>query len=1243
MDSKSIGRAKKKGKGPKGDAPPSIIWPLFLTFKWPSFGAAFCKITYDLLNFVAPFLLSKLIAFTEDHSQPLWRGIAIALSMLFVSLIQSMFLHQYFHVMFRLGMNVKSVLSSTVYRKAILLSNEARKTRTIGEIVNIMSVDIQRFQDMTPFVMLFWSAPLQVVLALFFLWRLLGLSILSGLVTLIAFGFLNTKLTVAMRTYQQKQMVLKDERLKLMNEMLNGIKILKLYAWEGSIEKRILSIRKREVNILRQLSFLHAFVSLCWACAPFLVAVFTFATYLIIDPQHNILTPQITFVAISLFNILRFPIAIFAMIGSQAIQTAVSNRRLKHFLAAEEMEPLLRGRATSEISITIRNADFAWEKDRSLVLKDINLSVRKGTLLAIVGRTGSGKSSLLSAMLGELYRQSGENSLNGSVAYVPQQAWIQNMTLENNVLFGHEFDSDRYQRVLDVCALRQDLAVLPAGDQTEIGEKGINLSGGQKQRVSLARAAYSDADIYLLDDPLSAVDVHVGAHLFDKLISSDNGLLKGKTRVLVTHSLSVLKHCDQIVVIKDGSVAQMGTYSDLLAGSGDFSDLIRDYLTNRNPSNTDVEMGNDDAVVQEFLTSMKPEESEKGEGLERKLSQQSAALSSFSQTKEAKPKGTTQLEKEAEEKQQNGETKGKGLIEKEALFTGNVKYSVYLDYLRAIGLCTCFLCLLIFFSSSILGVSCLLWLANWSDHAQELQNENDTISSATITHLGIYTGLGMGQACFLALGSVVMSLGMVFASYSLHEKMLRSILRSPIAFFDITPLGRILNRFSKDVDNLDSAIPRSLSSFVQTVFASLQTLFTIIYATPQFAVVLLPLTCIYGLVLRFYVSTSRQLKRLESVSRSPIYSHFQESVQGASSIRAYNAIDRFLRDSQHRVDYNLIAYYASIIANRWLAIRLELVGNSIVFFSALFAVLFRDSDHLTAGLVGLSISYALGVTQTLNWVVRMASDVETNIVSVERIKEYIETPNEANLDTPSEFNLSKTWPEKGEILFENVSMRYRPALDTVLNGITAHINPKERIGIVGRTGAGKSSLTIALFRLTELSSGRIFIDALDISKLGLFDLRSRLTIVPQDPVLFSGTLRFNLDPFDQYSDDQIWESLEHAHLKQFVGELPNGLNHEISEGGANISRILILDEATASVDMETDALVQETIRREFSDCTVLTIAHRLETILDSDRIMVLQQGKVEEFDSPKDLSDDLNSVFSAMLAGAKLTKSHENA
>ncbi|CAJ0583057.1 unnamed protein product, partial [Mesorhabditis spiculigera] len=461
----------------------------------------------------------------------------------------------------------------------------------------------------------------------------------------------------------------------------------------------------------------------------------------------------------------------------------------------------------------------------------------------------------------------------------------------------------------------------------------------------------------------------------------------------------------------------------------------------------------------------------------------------------------------------------------------------------------------------------------------------------------------------------------------------------------------VLYHYLRDVDAIDATLPRSLLSFTRIVLNVAEILIVLGWASPIIIPSTLPLAALYALLLRFYVSTSRQLKRLESTTRSPIYSHFQESIQGASSIRAYNVVDKFIQESATRVDDNLATYYPSIVANRWLAVRLELIGNMIVLFAALFAALFRDTPGLTAGLVGLSVSYALNITQTLNWAVRMTSELETNIVAVERIKEYTETPREGM--ESNEIPEEKDWPRTGEIIFKDLSLRYRSGLDLVLYEVNATIKPSEKIGIVGRTGAGKSSLTLALFRIIEAEKGIILIDNVDIAKLKLERLRSRLTVVPQDPVLFSGTLRMNLDPFKTYTDAEIWQALDNAHLGSFVGDLQEKLSHQIQEGGGNLSvgqrqllclarallrktKILILDEAAAAVDMETDALIQKTIKEQFSECTVLTIAHRLNTVMDSDRLMVLERGSIVEFDAPRTLLENKNGVFYSMAKDAQL-------
>ncbi|VDK43346.1 unnamed protein product [Anisakis simplex] len=1319
---------------------PSILWPLFRTYFMKFLGGASLKFIFDILH--------KLISFTENRSQPLWVGVSIAMAMFIVALFQSFVLHQYFHTMFTLGMNIRSVLTSAVYAKALSLSNSARKNRTIGEIVNLMSVDIQRFQDMTSFVMLFWSAPLQVILSIYFLWRLLGISVIAGLFILIAMIPFNSWISVKMRNCQVQQMKYKDERLKLMSEILNGIKVLKLYAWENSMERIVLEIRRKEIGVLKKLAFYNAAITLSWSCAPFLVAVLTFGVYVNLDPHHNLLTPQVTFVGLSLFNILRFPLAVFAMIFSQAIQCTVSNKRLKSFLADDEMRNVIsETHSKSDDVISLRNANFAWDSSE-LTLKNINLNVKKGELIAIVGSVGCGKSSLLSAILGEMDKESGEVSLRGSVAYVPQQAWIQNMSLRANILFGRSFSSEFYDLVMEGCALKQDLSTLPAGDNTEIGEKGINLSGGQKQRVSLARAVYSNSDIVLLDDPLSAVDAHVGKHIFEHIIANKSGLLAGKTRLLVTHGLHYLKRCDRVIVLKDGTVSEIGTYEELMASEGAFADFLEEFLLEEAKHRArSVSFGEQAEDVDEVLKELERYAPGKSRRIQSQMSSVTYTSSEEASNDECRShsttpsspsspvkKGVDMIQRQQSNKSgtrslnsvntkevvhldhkradggdlmrslssekeklllatadskaaaESANEKSK-LIEKEGVEIGKVKWTVYMAYINAIGYMITLIFLSIYVLSSILGVMSNLWLAAWSDHAKEM-NASSPEEHDTNVRLSIYASLGTGQAVSICAASIIMALGMVHASRTLHEGILRNILHSPMQFFDVTPIGRILNRFGKDVeivdfhlpesgeeflgsyqevivtcviviavlpqtlipfcicfvvftlvldvDVVDTTLPSCIRSFIATGLNVIVTVVVILYATPAFSTVIPLLSFVYYMVLdveildsrlanslmtvigclvqaglllhlkfqRFYVSTSRQLKRLESTTRSPIYSHFQESVQGAACIRAYQCIDRFIGESQNLVDNNLVTYYPSIVANRWLAVRLELIGNLIVLCSAIFAVLYRDYGTVTAGLIGLSVSYALNITQTLNWAVRMTSDLETNIVAVERIKEYSESPTEGS---PNEYLLKKPireWPLKGEIKFENLFLKYRENLDYVLRDLNAFIKGGEKIGIVGRTGAGKTSLTLALFRIVEAESGRILIDGEDISQLPLEVLRSRLTIVPQVIII------------------RQLICLARALLRK--------------------TKILILDEAAASVDMETDQLIQKTIREQFAKCTVLTIAHRLNTVIDSDRLLVLDSGRVREFDSPKNLLGDRQSLFYSMALEAGIVSEHEH-
>ncbi|XP_041776322.1 multidrug resistance-associated protein 1 isoform X3 [Anopheles merus] len=1222
----------------------SILPALIKTFGGTFLLGSFLKLGQDLLTFASPQILKLIIGFVGGE-EPMWKGLMYAITLFVVAGTQTLLLGQYFNRMFFVGLRIRTALISAIYRKALIISNSARKGSTVGEIVNLMAVDAQRFMDLTTYINMIWSAPLQIGLALYFLWQILGPSVLAGLAVMIILIPVNGVIANMIKTLQIKQMKNKDERVKLMNEVLSGIKVLKLYAWEPSFEQQILKIRDKEVKVLKSAAYLNAGTSFIWSCAPFLVSLVTFATYVLVD-ENNVLDASTAFVSLSLFNILRFPLSMLPMLISNMVQTSVSVNRINTFLNQEELDPDNVQHDEKESSpLLIENGVFSWGGEET-TLKNINVRVEKNQIVAVVGTVGSGKSSLLSAFLGEMDKISGRVNTLGRIAYVSQQAWIQNATLKDNILFGKPMDQRRYARVIEACALKPDIEMLPGGDMTEIGEKGINLSGGQKQRVSLARAVYNDADVYFLDDPLSAVDSHVGKHIFEQVIGP-SGLLAKKTRVLVTHGITYLPNTDKIFVLREGEISESGTYQELMDKKGAFAEFLIQHLQEVSEEEEDL-----DEIKQQLENSVGGEEllnQLKRSNSKRSRSEstsETGSVKDISRQNSTTDSNTSLRRRTSEKAPEVAKTK---LIEQEKSETGSVKWEVYKHYLKSIGLTLSVATVILNMIFQGFSIGSNLWLSRWSTDDTA---GNDT--SRRDMYLGVYGAFGAGQVMASFACSLSFALGALAAAREMHVLLLRYVLHWPMELFDTTPLGRVLNRFSKDVDVLDNTLPQVLRSCLMMLFVVVATLVVISISTPIFAAVIVPIGILYYAVQRFYVATSRQLKRLESVSRSPIYSHFGETIQGVQTIRAYSVQDRFILESDEKVDGNQLCYCPSIIANRWLAVRLEMVGNLIILFAALFAVLGRET--MNAGLVGLSVSYALQITQTLNWLVRMTSDVETNIVAVERIKEYGETKQEAAWELPNS-TLPRDWPEQGMVEFRDFQVRYREGLELVLRGISFTVNGGEKVGIVGRTGAGKSSLTLALFRIIESAGGSIVIDGQDISQLGLHALRSRLTIIPQDPVLFSGTLRINLDPFNAHSDDDIWKALEHAHLKSFVKGLTAGINHEVTEGGENLSvgqrqliclarallrktKVLILDEATAAVDLETDDLIQRTIRTEFKDCTVLTIAHRLNTIMDSDKVIVLDKGQIVEFAPPAELLQSKNSAFYSMAKDAGLVKFH---
>ncbi|WKX90939.1 hypothetical protein Q1695_009632 [Nippostrongylus brasiliensis] len=1202
---------------------PSIIGVLWTMFKWELIGGSVVKLLSDLIQFTNPALLSMLISFTEDPSAPLYEGLFYSAGLFVSAISRSILMNNYFTVMFRIGTKIQSVLTTVVYDKTLKLSNSARRQKTQGEIVNLMAIDVDRFRLITAQLQQYWSSPLQIIICMLLLWQTVGYAVIAGFVVMISLIPMNIGMSLVSKRWTVQQMTLKDERIRMTNEVLSGIKVVKLYAWEPAMESVIDEIRVKEMALVRKAGVVKTLADMLNISAPFLVALTTFATYTLTSPSH-VLTPQIAFVSLTLFNQLRGPLMMAADLISQTVQLLVSNRRLKEFLVASELcDMAIDVDENDEYyhnSAEFSTASFAWDRDEPPQLRDISLEVGKGKLMAVVGTVGASKSSLLLALLGEMEKLHGYVGRRGVAAYVPQLPWIRNSTLRSNIIMDKPFDKAFYNEVIDACALRQDLAQLTNGDQTEIGEKGINLSGGQKARVALARAVYQDRDIYLLDDPLSAVDAHVAKHIFENVIGP-NGLLAKKTRILITHGLSFLKETDAVVVMRHGSIAYVDSYDRLLQNN-DALEILQEA---------------EEKAEEEAPRDETPDVTDDDADDEREMEADDEILSVISKSSRISKKSI----KTSVKKRHHGT-----LIEEEKTASGKVKFSIYMAYFKSMGILQYFVpfvITLVLNTSFSMGRN--LWLTDWSNDNTPAADQGAAMSLGA--RLGVYAILGTLELVFLYLALISLILGGVAASLKLHKPLLHNVLRSPLSHFDVTPLGRILNRLGKDMETVDLRLSSNFRFLAIAFMNVIQTCIIISISTPLFVVFIIPVFVIYFLILRYFIHCSRQLQRLTSMTRSPIYSHFGETIQGVATIRAFGWTDMFRKKNLHKLETHVRCSYYSLVSNRWLSVRLEWLGSTIILATALLAVISRDWGSITAGAIGLSVSYSLNITFMLNLLVRQVSDVETNVVAVERIKEYTETEVEApwrrqNRPPPG-------WPSDGEVSIENYSTRYRPGLDLVLKGLTVHIAPGEKVGVVGRTGAGKSSLALALFRIIEPAGGRIVLNGIDIATIGLHDLRERLTIIPQDPVLFSGTLRFNLDPTSKYSDDELWKAIEHSNLRPFVESLPQRIYHPIDESGENISvgqrqlvcltrallrksRILVLDEATAAIDTITDTLIQATIRKQFDSSTVITIAHRLNTILDYDKVLVMEGGRIVESGVPQQLLANKQSLFYSMAS-----------
>ncbi|KDR65747.1 hypothetical protein GALMADRAFT_232908 [Galerina marginata CBS 339.88] len=1216
------------------------LWKaLFVAYGGPYAVAAGLKVMQDLLAFLQPQLLRMLLAYISLYQSARFHperkpsdleGFAIAIVMFVASVIQTICLNQYFIRTFETGMRVRAGLVTAIYTKALVLSNNER-TRASGDIVNLMSVDATRLQDLCTYGLIAISGPLQITLAFVSLYNLLGWAAFVGVAIMIVSIPLNTFIARILKRMQEQQMKNRDKRTRLMSELLANIKSIKLYAWEYSFIRKISEVRNnQELKMLRKIGIYTSWNMALWSGIPLLVAFSSFATAAVTSSKP--LTSDIIFPAISLFMLLQFPLAMFSQVTSNIIEAIVSVQRLSSFLTADELQQDARkviekpNLQIGDEVLSIVDADFSWSKTNpEPTLEGIDLAVKKGELVGVLGRVGAGKSSLLSAIIGEMTRKEGGLVVYGSIAFAPQNPWILSATVRDNILFFHEYDETFYNLVIEGCALGQDLALLPDGDLTE-------LSGGQRARIALARAVYACADLVLLDDCLAAVDSHVARHVFDNVIGP-NGLLATKARILVTNSISFIHQFDSLLFIRRGISLERGSYESLIANpNSEISKLVRGHGNSSSTSGSSTPFlasgslspSGDDAQ-HEYLKDV-----EHASILSEKLRHRE----SFQKSRVTIPLSV------------HPSSKG---ITKEHQEQGRVKIEVYKKYIQAASKAGFIFFLFATIAQQAASVFATLTLRYWGEHNRETGD-----NSGMFNYLLVYGLFSLSSSILGAVSAITMWVYCALRSTKrLHDSMLESLMRAPLSFFELTPTGRILNLFSRDTYVVDQILARVIQGLCRTLAVCLSIVVVIGTSFPPFLVALLPLGWFYLRVMKYYLATSRELKRIDAVTRSPIFAWFSESLAGLSTIRAFNQQPVFTTINQKRIDLNQICYLPSISVNRWLAVRLEFVGALIILTVASLSVSALITTGVDAGLVGLVLSYALNTTSSLNWVVRSASEVEQNIVSVERILHQTEVEPEAAYELLEKQPIS-SWPLEGAIEFSNYSTRYRAGLDLVLKDISVKIKPKEKIGICGRTGAGKSSLLLALFRIIEPVNGTIYIDSVDIATIGLHDLRSALSIVPQSPDLFEGTLRENIDPVGEYSDADIWTALEQAHLKEYVETLTEKLDAHVHEGGSSLSagqkqllcfarallrkaKILVLDEATSAVDLDTDKAIQEIIRGPaFVDVTILTIAHRLNTILESDRVIVMDSGMVAELGTPANLLSNTSSIFYSLAKEAGL-------
>ncbi|XP_060872943.1 probable multidrug resistance-associated protein lethal(2)03659 isoform X2 [Metopolophium dirhodum] len=1210
---------------------PSFFYTLFKMFGSTfMFWGIYITIVEIILCISISTIVGKIVEHFETNSSVGSLEIFLSISLVIILLMRIIIFSGYDMISSHLAMKMRISTCNLIYRKALRLKVNSLDQTSTGQILNLMSNDVNRFDTSLIYIPYLWIGPLETVIVTYLLWQEVSVSSLLGVATLVIFIPLQLWLGSKTSEIRLKTAKRTDERVHLMNEIILSLQVIKMYTWEQFFDELTKYSRKKEINKIKKSSYIKGILTSFEMFNTRIALFVTLFSYILFG---NYITASKVFVITSYYNILRRSLTTTVPPGiGLTAELLVSIKRIEDFLLSEEKDTKLNNlikaknvdkntindnskashRITGEseaeqfsnFGVAFLNVTAKWAVTQANnTLENINITTTPNQLVAIIGPVGAGKSSLIQAILQELPLMKGSISVRGVVSYASQEPWLFSGSVKQNILFGSPMDLERYNTVIQVCALKPDLEQFPYGDRTIVGERGVSLSGGQKSRVNLARAIYKQADIYLLDDPLSAVDTRVGKHIFEKCITD---YLKEKTCILITHQIQYLINVDHIVIMENAKVLAEGSYQELQKSSGSYFTKILGYSTG-----TPILNINDEIVVGKNNSDSMVKYSTRDSSHESILNPVTSSI------KEIKTVNVNHTETHS---------------------TGNVPFSVYFTYILAGGnYCKVLGLFSVCILTQILSSGADYWITYWINLEENVfrtieSSVSDSSTSATDSSAELLTSwTASRQTCVIVfavltfliiIAALVQSTILVSvctkSSMNLHNRMFSSITRATMGFLNKTPSGRILNRFSKDIGLIDEMLPSVLISCIQIGLTAIGIVTIVGIVNPYLTLPTFVLVILFLKMRTFFMTTTRNIIRLEGVTRSPIYTHVNSSLQGLTTIRAFNVEQILIQEFTSHQDLHSSAWYLFITLSRafgfWLNMACMFYISCVIFSFVLI------SDVTNGRYVGLAVTQSIVLSTMFQWVMRYSADLENQMTSVERVLEYTDVPQESALESTPDKLPPTDWPNNGQIIFKKLYLRYDLDKPFVLKNLNINIEAAEKVGIVGRTGAGKSSLIAALFRLA-FNEGNIIID---------------------------GTMRNNLDPFDEYPDHVLWKALDEVELKDVVDDLSDGLNSKMYEGGSNFSvgqrqlvclaraiirnnKILVLDEATANVDPQTDSLIQNTIRNKFSKCTVLTIAHRLNTVVDSDKILVIDAGTVVEFDHPYNLLKNKDGFLYKMV------------